>query len=105
MILRSFPQVWPTGWEARNAGCCQMKERLLQTWPILTDTGAIAEIHVFSASGLGGGGKAWYARLVTSEGVVPIRHRPTISAKDTMRAAKEYVVANRGKILPKKAAT
>jgi len=76
-----------------------MKERLLQTWPILTDTGAPAEIHVFRASFPGG--KAWYARLVTSEGVVPISHRPTHSAKDAMRAAKEYVVANRGKVLPK----
>jgi len=80
-----------------------MKERLLQTWPILTDTGAPAEIHVFSAPN--SGGKSWYARLMTSEGVVPIRHRPTHSAKDAMRAAKEYVVANRGKVLTKKATT
>jgi len=80
------------------------KERLLQTWPILTDTGSLAEIHVFSAS-WPGGGRAWYARLVTFEGVVPIAHRPAISAKDAMRAAKENVLANHGKILPKTASS
>lgn len=78
-----------------------IKERLLQTCPILTDTGAPAEIHVFRASFPGG--KAWFARIVTSDGVVPIRHRPAHGAKDAMRAAKEYVVANGGKVLHKKA--
>lgn len=80
-----------------------VKERLLQTWPILTDTGAPAEIHVFRASFPGG--KAWFARLVTAAGVVPIRHRPAHGAKDAMKAAKEYVIANRGKVLSKKAST